>query len=166
MNKFKEPLTGVYQKDIFSEIGTYLLALATRSKAPLSICIIDIDHLARVNERFGREIGDKVIQTIAKAIEYKCRRSDLVGYLGEGKIGLVLYDISGINTNMVLNGLRKKIAHEIELLDINKLKVTVTIGASVIHGEMDKETLDVIYNRAYSALHTAKEGGRDRIEVF
>ena len=164
--QFKDALTGVYTKDFFTEAGTYLLNVTTRSKLPLSICVIDIDRLERVNDRFGKDFGDKVIRTITQTIYNKCRQSDLVGYLGEGKIGLILYDISGINTSMVLNGLRKKIAYEIELLKVDKLKATVSIGASVIHGGMEKQTLENLFERADNALQAAKDGGRDKVEVF
>ena len=164
--RFRDESTGIYSEDYFFETGGYLLTLATRSKVPLSICVIDIDHLTRVNDRFGLKVGDEVLKTVAKTVESKCRRSDLLGYLGTGTIGLVLYDISGVNTGLVLNGLRKKIEHEIANLNYPKLKATVSIGACVMEGEMDKEKLEVIYNRAYMAVKSAKEAGRNKVVVF
>ncbi len=164
--RFKDKSTGIYNKDYFFETGGYLLTLATRSKVPLSICVIDIDHLTRINERFGIKIGDEVLKTVAKTIESKCRRSDLLGYLGAGTIGLVLYDISGVNTGLVLNTLRKKIEHAIENPNHPKLKATVSIGACVMQGEIDKEKLEVVYNRAYLAVKNAKEAGRNKVVVF
>jgi diguanylate cyclase (GGDEF)-like protein len=164
--RFKDELTGIYIKDYFFETGSYLLTLATRSKVPLSICVIDVDHLSRINDRFGHQVGDEVLRVIAQAIGAKCRKSDLLGYLNSGTIGLVLYDISGVNTDLVLNGLRKKIEHEVAGLDYPKLKATVSIGACVMQGEMDKEKLEVVYNRAYLALKSAKEAGRNRVVIF
>ena len=163
---FKDELTGIYIKDYFFETGSYLLTLATRSKVPLSICVVGIDHLSRINERFGHDVGDEVLKTIAEAIGVKCRKSDLIGYLGSGNIGLVLYDISGVNTDLVLNGLRKKIENVVSGLDYPKLKATVSIGACVMQGELDKEKLEVVYNRAYLALKSAKEAGRNRVAIF
>ncbi|MCF6244499.1 MAG: GGDEF domain-containing protein [Sulfurovum sp.] len=163
---FRDALTGIYTQDYFFETGGYLVALATRSKSPLSICVIDIDHLSRINERFGNEIGDKVLRTVAKTIETKCRKSDLLGYLDSGTIGLILYDITGINTGVVLNSLRKKIENELEALNVPKLKGTVSIGACIMQGEIDKEKLELAYNRAYMAVKKAKEAGRNRVEVF
>jgi diguanylate cyclase (GGDEF)-like protein len=164
--RFRDQLTGIYREDYFFETGSYLLTLATRSKSPLSACVIDIDHMSRVNERFGNEIGDKVLKTVAQTISTKCRKSDLLGYLGSGKYGLVLYNISGVNTGLVLNALRKKIEYEVENLNHPKLKVTVSIGACVMQGEMDKERLEVVYKRAYMAVKSAKEAGRNRVEIF
>jgi len=164
--RFKDDLTGIYREDYFFETGSYLLSLATRSKVPLSICVIDIDHMGRINERFGNQIGDEVLKTVTQTISTKCRKSDLLGYLGSGTIGLVLYDISGVNTGLVLNALRKKIEYDIENLNHPKLKATVSIGACVMQGEIDKEKLEVVYNRAYLALKNAKEAGRNRVEVF
>ncbi len=164
--RFKDAATGIYSRDYFLETGEYLLALATRGKAPLTICAVDIDYLNRVNEVFGKRIGDEVIKTVAMTVDLKSRRSDLAGYLGAGTIGLILYDISGVNTGMVLNGLRKKVEYAIKNLNYPKLKATVSIGACMIQGEMDKEKLEVIYKRAFTALKNAKEAGRNKVVVY
>ena len=164
--KFRDNLMGIYAKDYFFETGGYLSTLATRNKVPLSICVIDIDRMSRINERFGSELGDKILKIVAHTISKKCRKSDLIGRLGSDTIGLVLYNISGVNTGLVLNALRKKIEYEVDALKQDKLKVTVSIGACVMQGDIDKEKLEVVYNRAYLALKNAKEEGRNKVVVF
>ena len=149
---FKDELTGIYTKAFFFETGKNLIEVAIRHKASIAICIIDINHLNILNNKYGFTVGNQIIWSVAQTVSKKCRKSDLVGYLGEGKIGLILYNITGINANEMLNTLKRNIEH-----DINIVKQTVSIGAIMIQSHNNMESIEKIFLKAYMALNDAKE---------
>ena len=164
--KFIDQLTGIYTKDFFFESGNKILFLAKRNKVPMSICMIDVDNLQNINDTYSYAMGNKVLASIAQSIQRECRESDLVGYLGEGKIGLILYNVSGINTNIMLNTLRQKIEHDTDIMGQKEISVTVSIGASVMHSLMNTKTLDAAYDQAYMATNVAKEKGKNCVVIY
>jgi len=164
--KFIDKLTGVYTKDFFFESGNKMLFLAKRNKVPMSICMIDIDDLQNINDTYSYAEGNKVLEAIGHIILRECRESDLVGYFGEGKIGIILYNVSGINTNIMLNTLRQKIEYDTDIMGQKEISVTVSIGASVMHNLMNTKTLDAAYDQAYMATNVAKEKGKNRVIIY
>jgi len=165
-NIFLDPLTDIYTKVFFLEAGNKILQLASRNKVPLSLCIVDVDNLQVINEKYSHGIGNKILESITQTIQNNCRESDLIAYLGEGQMGLLLYNISGINTQTMLDGLRKKVEYSTYTLNQEKVHVTVSIGACIMHGQMNTKTLDAIYKQAYLAVNVAKENGKNRVSVY
>ncbi len=158
---FKDELTGIYTKAFFFEAGKHLMEVAIRHNASIAICVIDIDNLNMVNNKYGFTVGNQIIWSVAQTVSKKCRKSDLVGYLGEGKIGLILYNITGVNAKEMLNTLRQNIEH-----DINIVKQTVSIGANMIQSHNNTESIEKIFLKAYMALNDAKEKGKNRVNVY
>lgn len=158
---FKDELTGIYTKAFFFETGKNLIEVAIRHNASIAVCVIDIDNLNILNNKYGFTVGNQIIWSVAQTVNKKCRKSDLIGYLGEGKIGLILYNITGINARETLNLLRQNIEH-----DINIVKQTVSIGASMIQSHNNMESIEKIFLKAYMALNDAKEKGKNTVIVY
>jgi len=157
----------VHTESFFEESGTLLHELAKRNQVPLSLAVIDIDDLGVINEIHGKTYGDTVIQKTAEAISKNCRKSDLVGYLGEGKFALLLYNISGINADIMLNTLRQKLDYSLnsdkkEFPD----KKSVSIGATMLYSHSNKEKFDQLYDKAFIATNRAKASGKDRVVIL
>jgi diguanylate cyclase (GGDEF)-like protein len=163
---FTDNVAGIHNQYFFFESGTIILQLAKRNKVPLSMVVIDIDDLGELNEKYSYEISNKIIRSVAKTLKQKCRKSDLVSYLGDGRFGLLLYNISGINTNITLDTLRKKIEYNKYRIKNNTFNITASIGASVIHAQMNEDTLEVIYDKAYLATNAAKGKGKNCVVVY
>lgn len=163
---FIDTISGVYNEAFFLESGKSILQLAKRNNSPLSVCVIDIDDLEKINDTYGHDIGNKVIEAIAQKIRDNCRKSDLVGYFGEGKIGLVLYDASGINTKIMLDTLRQKIQRNTDFLKKEKLSVTVSIGACIVNPNISTDTLETPRAQAYEAIRSAKSQGKNCVVVY
>ena len=163
---FTDTVSGIYDQHFFFESGTIILQLAKRNKVPLSLAVIDIDNLGTLNDRYSYEISNKIIKSVAKTLKQKCRKSDLLGYLGNGRFGLLLYNISGINTNFTLDTIRKKIEYNKYRVKDDTFNITASIGATVVHAQMNEDTLEAIYEKSYLATNAAKEKGKNCIVVY
>lgn len=157
---------GIYNKEFFFESGMNILKLSKRNKRPISLAIIDIDNLSELNELYGYEIMNEKIKEIGSIIRNKTRDSDLLAYLEDGRFAILLYNISGINTNIILDTIRKEITHKINLSEDSKSKLTVSIGASIIQFQTDESTFKNIYDNAYMATNNAKEKGKNCVIAY
>jgi len=164
---YRDQVTGVYNKSFFFESGNnILLQLAMRNKVPLSLCVIEIDNLKVINEQYSYGIGNQILEFVTQVIQDNIRKSDMVGYMGNGKIGLLLYNVSGINTQIVLDGLRRKVARSAYVMNKQEIYTTVSMGASVINNYIHIKILDSIYEQAFLAVNMAKEKGKNRVVVY
>jgi len=165
-HNFIDNLTGVYKKEFFFESANYILGLSVRNKIPFSLCVIDVDDLATINAIYSDGIGHQILESVAQVIIHNCRESDVIAYLGDEKIGLILNNISGVDTQIFLNDLRKKIENDEHVFMGKKINVTASIGVCMVHSYMNTNTIKTIYNKALDALRLAKEKGKNRIEVY
>ena len=159
-------LTGVYTKEFFFESANYILGLSIRNKIPFSLCIVDVDDLETINAMYSNGIGNQILESVAQVIIHNCRKSDVIAYLGAGKIGFILNNISGVDTQIFLNDLRKKIENDEHVFIEKKINVTVSMGVCMVHSYVNTNTINAIYSKALEALSLAQAKGKNHIEVY
>ena len=134
---------------------------AEKSGQPLTIGILDVDHFKSINDRFGHQAGDKVLETIAATSKTFLRASDCIGRLGGEEF---LFVLPGATSEVAMNiaeRVRKGImdlgwAHD--ALD----QVTVCVGiAQYVAGADDMWLMQA----ADEALYEAKKAGRNRLRL-
>ncbi len=133
-----------------------------RMKVSFAVLFIDIDHFKRVNDTYGHDIGDQVLQMVANTLSTNARPFDLYGrWGGEEFMGLVR-NISLPNLEMLAERLRVLI--EGSFLDNTStlLNVTVSIGATLA---TEEDTLDNLLKRADALLYYSKHHGRNKASV-
>jgi PAS domain S-box-containing protein len=86
----RDPLTGVYNRGHFTELGAQEMERARRFSEPLSVALLDIDHFKKVNDTHGHEVGDRAIQALAKICTEQLRKIDFVGRIGGEEFSMVL----------------------------------------------------------------------------
>ncbi|MDC0609920.1 diguanylate cyclase [Vibrio sp.] len=123
---------------------------------PFAISMLDIDFFKKVNDSYGHDCGDKVIQTVASILKIHFE-SSCVARLG-GEEFCVLYEGDFSKFLSVLDIMRNRISSiEVPYLD-NKISVTISIGATNQTGPLDEKI-----KIADAHLYTAKQQGRNRI---
>lgn len=151
-----DPLTGVLNRYAFGAAMGEILRDRRDSHLSNIFCLLDVDDFQDVNERFGNQEGDLLLNRLAQILNRACRRSDLIGR-ADGDEFMILfvgvYDTKRIGGK--LSRLLERI-HRIALPDGSKL--TVSMGATVA-GEED--TMDDLRQRAEAALGRAKSAGKD-----
>jgi len=161
-----DPMTHLYNRRYFSEVATTVVKLAKRSGLVYSVIMVDIDKFKRINDTYGHTIGDEVIIAVAKMLKYNKRESDIVSRWGGEEFVLLLPQTKEDGAMIIAEKLRQNIEALREVtIDGKKLCFTVSLGVATADFNNCSDIEDVI-NNADKALYRAKEGGRNRIEMF
>ncbi|HST56200.1 MAG TPA: diguanylate cyclase [Solirubrobacteraceae bacterium] len=156
-----DSLTGLPNRRALDDTFKRMLAQASRTVAPLSVVLLDLDHFKRVNDTFGHDRGDEVLAAVAGVLTESVRASDFVARFG-GEEFVVLLPATDLQ-----GALRaaENIAQKLATAHTPKLDRLVTASFGVAgfpeHG-VDAETL-VRY--ADHALYQAKQDGRNCVRV-
>jgi len=126
---------------------------------PFVLAIIDIDHFKRVNDTYGHQKGDEVLQAIGKHLQQHIRQSDaLIRYGGEEFV-ICFNNINLEQAKIVM----EKIRHSVEALDLlENSTITISGGVSVLRSD---DIVSSLMRRADKALYAAKASGRNAIFV-
>jgi diguanylate cyclase (GGDEF)-like protein len=153
----KDSLTGLSNRRRFElDMQTQLQRSKRYSKnETATLALIDIDHFKRVNDHFGHDKGDLIIQQVANSLSSHLRETDMISRIGGEEFAAIMPHTPSKEACIVLNRLRTAINQE------NDLNVTVSIGFSEISGAVAQT-----YKRADTALYESKASGRNCVNEF
>ncbi len=152
-----DELTNVYNRRYIIEALKKEIAFANRTGEKFSLALIDVDNFKQINDQYGHEVGDKVLELIAYELQNSVREADIVGRWGGDEFIIIL-------RNTDINRARKvaeRILNYIRNMKVNSLKLSVSLGLAEYQGENLKELI----KKADKALYKAKEKGKDRIYI-
>ena len=118
------------------------------------------DHFKSINDSFGHETGDRVIQQVARILDRMCRTSDVVARTGGEEFLLVLPNTDLEAARVLAERIRESIGEHPLLVEQQRIPVTISLGVAATVGEVD---LDELYDEADRAMYIAKRGGRNRV---
>ena len=155
-------LTGVYNRRFFySDVEEYVQA-AEETNEPYAFAMIDIDYFKKINDTYGHDGGDRILKSIAKILNDNIKGSDIVARFGGKEFCVVLKKISKEEAVKFFVNLRAKVAENEVVIKKQKIRVTISIGVSFGNGHCE---IDDMLEACDSALYTAKENGRNRVEI-
>lgn len=153
-------LTGLYNRRFLDEAITTEFHRTLRTRSPLSVIMIDIDHFKKFNDIHGHDLGDRVLKAVAIAMRNALRKYDLpCRYGGE--------EFMAILPNTTAEGgfaVAERIRGNIEAMEIDGHKVTASLGIATFP-KLNAETPSELIERADQALYQAKEAGRNRSTI-
>lgn len=158
-----DALTGLYNRRWLNENVPRLVGRCHRSREPLSLLMLDVDHFKRFNDECGHAAGDQVLASVGQVLREKLRPTDLVARYGGEEFVAVLNNTDLSGACSAAERLREASAKmRMTLPDGRCLPaVTISIGvAQLADGEGPTELL----GRADTALYRAKDKGRNRVE--
>jgi diguanylate cyclase (GGDEF)-like protein len=158
-----DPLTGCANRRALEDRLTGELAFARRTKKPLSMLVVDVDHFKRVNDTHGHAIGDEVIRHVAEVLRGGVRTSDVVARYGGEEFCAVLREADLDGASILAERLRAAIAGREVTVGERTLQVTASIGVATFEAG-DEVAPDSMFRRADAALYRAKQNGRNRVE--
>jgi diguanylate cyclase (GGDEF)-like protein len=157
-----DPLTGVANRRKSSDEIKRLIGLAKRYDQQFCLGILDLDKLKLINEKYGKDCGDKVLNKIGALFYQQFRSEDVVACWGGGEFIIGMYGINKFDCverlAEALESLRK-----VEFSDEKGGIFRVTFSAGVAQYPIDGSDLDALYKAANVVLQQAKSTGRDRI---
>lgn len=156
-------LTQLYNRRYVSEwIRSELKELNEDDMLDSSTILIDIDHYKEINDQYGHNTGDLVLQEISQIIRDSIRISDIAARQGGDEFLLVLPNTELQTAEMIGKRLGQKV-REMQFQNYPELKVTLSIGIVYWKGTKKQYSEDKIVNEADRMLYEAKNGGRDKI---
>lgn len=157
----KDPLTGMNNRLSLAEIAGKYMERAERHGLELSVMLFDLDHFKRVNDRFGHQMGDRVLSKVAGQIGQVIRGRDVAFRFGGEEFLALLPGAGRDEAEQVAERLRQVIAdHSIE---VEGQPLTLTASFGVVQYRPGRESWDECVQRADRALYRAKKEGRDRV---
>lgn len=154
-----DSLTGLLNRRKFDEILSYELERHRRYQDELTLVFCDIDYFKQINDNYGHEVGDKVLELFAEKLKSAVRETDVVARWGGEEFMLLLLNTTADKTERMADMVREKIeCVEFDAVD----KVTVSLGVTHF---LAGDTKQALFKRADKALHLAKENGRNRVEI-
>ncbi|OAI12455.1 hypothetical protein A1507_02950 [Methylomonas koyamae] len=156
-----DPLTGVANRRRFNELARQEMARIQRNPAPLCLLMLDIDHFKRINDTYGHEAGDKVLQAFAAVCSGMLREIDVFARLGGEEFAALLPNTSLGQAEQIAKRICDRLASAPVAVEQKlAIEVTVSIGVSQLGGSVTD--LEAMLRAADGALYAAKTGGRNR----
>ena len=160
-----DPLTGLYNRRYMeTHVGTLVDQAAARDK-PLSVLVLDIDYFKSINDTYGHDAGDDVLQDFAIRIRKSIRGIDLACRYGGEEFVVVMPETDMAVATMVAERLRRRIASEPFPIQKGTRTIDVTISIGIAALAPDDDAAAVI-KRADQALYRAKRDGRNRVVPY
>jgi len=137
--------------------------------APICVLMVDLDHFKNLNDTYGHAFGDIVLKKVASVLIESLRLEDLAARYGGEEFTIILKNMNKDDSLSIADRIRKRVESlEFEYTEEGKneiVKTTISIGIAKYDSSLDFVPEDLI-KRADAALYRAKEGGRNRVEMY
>jgi diguanylate cyclase (GGDEF)-like protein len=153
-----DELTGLSNRRHFMEYFEKMISNAKRHSFPLSLIMCDLDRFKNINDNYGHDLGDKVLENVGKILQKETRDEDLAARIGGEEFTIILNGTTLEDGYNYAERIRKKIS-EIEIKQLPK-KVTISLGITELKESDDQESF---LKRADKALYKAKNNGRNQV---
>jgi diguanylate cyclase (GGDEF)-like protein/PAS domain S-box-containing protein len=163
-DSIRDPLTRLYNRRFMDDWLRRELRRSVRSQQRISLIIGDIDHFKRLNDRYGHDMGDRVLQLVAQEMTGALREEDVVCRMGGEEFVLLLPGASLEAATERANQIRSRIK-AMPISDGGKDLCPVTISMGVAMSPAHSIIGSELLKSADEALYRAKQAGRDRVEV-
>jgi len=156
-------LTKLFNRTYISDKMEYEKKRMARYKKPFSLLLADIDHFKRVNDNFGHNFGDIILQGVANALLTVLRQTDTPSRWGGEEFLVLLPETSLEDAYHVAEKLRTTIEKTIHHYNGAEHVVTLSVGISVYTDAEGNEEIIKCIQRADEALYESKRIGRNRV---
>lgn len=159
-------LTGLYNHRHMQEVVHEEFERAKRTGEPLAVVMFDFDHFKRVNDSYGHQVGDRVLQEMAGILQRTAREIDKIGRYGGEEFIVVLPDTDIDDAATFAERVRSRVEkHPFTVGHAEPLRLTVSAGAATYPHPAVHNPRTLIH-RADQALYAAKAAGRNRVRAF
>ncbi|MCX5570474.1 putative bifunctional diguanylate cyclase/phosphodiesterase [Kaistia nematophila] len=145
---------------------TRALGVASRRypAQPLAVLFLDLDGFKEVNDSYGHEIGDRLLQHVARGFESICSRRGLLARVGGDEFALVLDNRDSVASAEEIGSLLVRYLASPIIIDDRVIVIGTSVGIAVVEDEA--VTADELLRRADVAMYQAKELGRSRVSLY
>ena len=158
--------TGLLNAATWQREAAVELSRAVRTRTPLALALLDLDHFKVINDTFGHLSGDRVLREVADALKQHMRHYDLIGRFGGEEFTILLPNTTAVAAQYIAERLRARIASLPVTDDDGVLgaHITASIGiATLVDSHRD---LNDLIAAADNAVYKAKQDGRNKVHIL
>jgi diguanylate cyclase (GGDEF)-like protein len=155
--------TGLLNMRCFERELERLCTSSQELARPLSLLVIDLDHLREINNRFGHLAGDEVIRAVARLIDGQLRPADRAARFGGEEFVVAIPEIDPADALSVATRLREAVASSLFHASDPPFTTRATVSIGVAHAPLDATTPRELLHAADLAVLQAKLLGRNRV---
>jgi len=155
----KDYLTGFYNRRYFFDLGSRHIQSLNGRTTQITVAMIDIDRFKNINDKYGHQAGDTILQHVSIILSENLSDSDIVCRLGGDEFCVLSTSIKKEKVKPAFERIRK--CFENGKFNIGKENIPITISLGV--ATRFANSLEATINRADELLYLAKEAGRNRV---
>ena len=154
-----DSLTGLYNRTEYKNVIERKIKSAERYKEHFGLLLIDIDFFKLVNDEYGHNVGDVVLQKFVKILQRNIREDDFIARWGGEEFIIIANYAKEKELETLAKKLKKKIL-EADFSPVSRLSASFGLTAY-----KEGDTSDTLFKRVDNALYKAKQNGRNRYEI-
>ena len=160
----RDALTGLPNRAAFGDQLERAVSAAHRDTTMVGVLYFDIDHFKFVNDSLGHRTGDELLVEVARRVQSIMRRQDMLARLGGDEFTMLL---DRLHDGTEALAIAERVAAAFtEPFDISGRRFNVSASIGIATNLNSADDADALLSNADAAQYRAKEGGRNRIEIF
>ena len=161
---YHDTLTGLPNRDLFSDRLAQSIAMTNRTDDLLAVCFLDLDGFKPINDRYGHDVGDLLLIELGKRLTELMRESDSIARLGGDEFAILINRIVNQQeceqiVQRVLDAVKEPV-----IFDENQLSISCTIGVTLY--PTDNNNPDTLLRHADQAMYEAKAEGKGQYKLY
>jgi diguanylate cyclase (GGDEF)-like protein len=162
----RDSLTGVYNRAYLDQFLGREFENSTRHKWSLSVAFADLDNFKNINDSFGHQAGDRILQATARILRGNTRETDLIARYGGEEFVVVLPATDAETARCICERIVMAFRNTGHVIGSDQAKVTISIGYATHGADTLFNSVADFVKAADQALYTAKMRGRNRSVLF
>ena len=159
----KDGLTGLVNHKTFYEILEKELWRSRRYGGKISLIMIDVDNLKKINDEYGHRAGDKALREISNRIKECIRQIDTAARYGGDEFAVILLNTSLEGASVVARRMVEAVANKPTNWNKEQINLSISVGLSQYDADSTPED---ITSKSDQALYAAKQAGKNTVRVF
>ena len=157
-----DPLTGLPNRLAYDQRFNEELARFERYGTVFSLCVADIDYFKRINDEYGHLAGDKVLRLMSRILQKQLRNVDFIARFGGEEFVILMPSTDADAARIAAEKVRQTIETSPFNFQSNPVKITMSFGVTQVQKE---DSVSSMFARADKAMYTAKQEGRNRVNI-
>ena len=158
-----DQLTGLYNRHYLDAHMENVVGQAMENQKPLALLALDMDHFKEVNDTYGHDVGDEILQQLARIIVKSVRSSDLAARIGGEEFVVLMPETDAYAAYDTAERIRRTVAeHQFSVNhEVGVIHKTISIGMASL--KLSGDNAVSLIKRSDTALYEAKHNGRNRV---
>ena len=159
-----DTLTGLPNRALLLDRLGNLLSISERQQSPFGVLFVDLDHFKEVNDTMGHQVGDELLQLIARRLQAALRKQDTVGRMGGDEFVVLLPATDASACQAVAQKIRTALQQPLALTNLPHYRPQASLGLAMYPG--DGQSAEILLRNADTAMYAAKAHGRNCAEAY